>query len=52
MGAFFRTWAGRALDQPNISVRFRLIIHNALDAELDREAENAIFNWLKKQAQK
>jgi alpha-beta hydrolase superfamily lysophospholipase len=35
-----------------LTAQYVLLHYNAPDAELDTEATNAIFNWLKKQAQK
>ena len=35
-----------------LTAQYVSLHYNAPDAELDREAANAIFNWLKKQAQK
>jgi alpha-beta hydrolase superfamily lysophospholipase len=35
-----------------LTAQYVYLHYNAPDAELDREAEEAIFNWLKKQAQK
>ena len=35
-----------------ITAQYAALNYNAPDAELDREAANAIFNWLKKQATK
>lgn len=36
----------------SLTAQYVLSHYNAPDAELDRETENAIFNWLKEQAQK
>jgi len=35
-----------------INAQYAALNYNAPDAELDKEAANAIFNWLKKQEAK
>lgn len=40
------------MPREELTAQYVSLHYNAPDAELDREAENAIFNWLKKKAQK